>query len=463
MTSATRRPLRLPPLWLIVGAGGVITSISLGVRSTFGLFLDPIADGLDTGRGSIALAIAVQNLIWGVSQPVAGAISDRFGAARTLAGGGVLYAAALLLMSTATGPGMVLLSGGFMVGVAVGAASFAVVLSSVGRMVPPERRSLMLGVVSAVGSLGQFALIPIAQTILDRTSWETTVVVMAAVAAALVLFTPALRGRSADFVDPGIGEADRRRSLGEELRRAAGSRSYLMLNGAFFVCGFHVTFIGVHLPAYVGDIGLSESVGATALALIGLFNVFGSLAAGALGARFSPTLLLAGIYGLRALVITGFVLLPQTSTSTIVFGAAIGTLWLATVPLTSGIVAQQFGTTHAGALFGIVFLSHQIGSFIGAWMGGEVVDATGSYSPVWWTAVGLGVGAMVLHLFIDEGPVPDEPKARRIRLAPAVWLAAVGLATAIAIGSGSEPADATSDVETRVYVSFCGLSAGPWA
>ena len=199
MTSVHHPLLRRPPMWMIVAAGGVITAISLGVRSTFGLFLDPIADGLGTGRGSIALAIAVQNLIWGVSQPVAGAISDRFGAARTLAGGGALYGVALVLLSTSSGPGMVLLSGGFLTGIAIGAASFAVVLSSVGRMVPPHRRSLMLGIVSAVGSLGQFVLIPIAQAILDRTSWESTVVVMAVVATVLIAFTPLLRGRSADF------------------------------------------------------------------------------------------------------------------------------------------------------------------------------------------------------------------------------------------------------------------------
>jgi len=463
MTSASRPALRQPPLWVIVAAGGIITSISLGVRSTFGLFLDPIAEGLDTGRGSIALAIAVQNLVWGISQPVAGAISDRYGAARTLAGGGVLYAGALLLMSTATGPGLVVLSGGFLVGLAIGAASFAVVLSSIGRMVRPERRSLMLGIVSAVGSLGQFVLIPIAQSLLDRTSWETTVVVMAAVAAVLIVFTPALRGCSADFADPAVADHAEPRTLRAELRRASGSKSYLMLNGAFFVCGFHVTFIGIHLPAYVGDLGQPASVGATALALIGLFNVFGSLGAGALGARFSPTLLLAGIYGLRAVVIAGFVLLPQSSTSTILFAAAIGTLWLATVPLTSAIVAQQFGTTHAGALFGIVFLSHQIGAFIGAWMGGEVVDATGSYSPVWWTAVGLGVGAMMLHLLIDEGPVPDEPGPSRIRLAPAIWLAAVGLATIVTIGSATEPAESTVDEAPRVFTGFCGLTGRPWA
>ncbi len=408
MTQAlTHRPRF--PLWLAVVAGGIITSLSLGVRSTFGLLLEPVADGLGTELGAISLAVAIQNLLWGVSQPVAGAISDRYGAARTLAGGGVLYALALLLMSTADSAGMVLISGGFLTGVAIGAASFAVVLSAVGRMAPPEKRSLMLGTVSAVGSLGQFAMIPATRMLLDRHSWETTVVVLGVVVVAIVVAAPlmAVRLEPTAGVDQGSEPV---RPLREELRRASRSRSYVLVNAAFFVCGFHVTFIGIHLPGYSSDLGQPDSAASTALALIGLFNVFGSLLVGVLGQRFSFTRILATIYGLRAVVIAAFVVLPSSTTTTIVFGAAIGLLWLATVPMTSAIVTQQFGPTHSGTLFGIVFFSHQIGSFIGAWMGGELVDATGSYSAMWWTSVALGVFAMVVHLwFVDERPMPEPP------------------------------------------------------
>jgi len=423
---------RRPPLWLVIAAGGTIAAISLGVRSTFGIFLDPIADTVGSGRGAIGLAIAIQNLIWGLSQPIAGAVSDRFGAARTIAVGTVLWSLSMVLLSTATSTGMVLLSGGFLSGLAVGAASFSVILSSVGRMVSEERRAFTLGVISAVGSLGQFVLIPIAQRIIDGSSWQDAAVALAVIAAAALVFTPLIRGRAADFPDPRAA-TETPRTLREEFGRALSHRSYLYLCAAFFVCGFHVTFIGTHLPAYVGDIGQTTSTGSSALALIGLFNVFGSLAAGVLGSRFSNTKLLAGIYGLRAVVISAFMLLPAGSGLTLAFAVAIGTLWLATVPLTGAIVAKQFGTTHSGALFGVVFLGHQMGSFIGAWVGGEVADATGSYVSMWWIAALLGVGATVLHLLIDEGPAPDEPVTRRgPRLAPAALalIIVVGGATA---------------------------------
>ena len=366
--AATHRPRF--PLWVAIVAGGAITAVSLGVRSTFGLLLEPIADGLDTQTGSIAIAIAVQNLLWGFSQPVAGAISDRFGAARTLAGGGVLYLAAMLLLAQASAPGMVLVSGGFVTGVAIGVASFAVVLSAVGKMAPPEKRSLYLGIVSAVGSLGQFVLVPITQWHLDRNDWSDTVVVLGLVAAVIVLVAPFMTMSRVDVgpADTGLGDdaasgggaaPEPGRTLRQELRRAGHSRSYLMLNGAFFVCGFHVTFIGVFLPGYAEDGGLSPSTASTALALIGLFNVAGSLIVGVLGQRMRFTTVLAWIYGLRAVVIAGYILVPLSATSTIVFSMGMGLLWLATVPMTSAIVTQQFGPAHAGALFGIVFLSHR--------------------------------------------------------------------------------------------------------
>ncbi len=453
------------PLWLVIAAGGVITAISLGIRSTFGLFLDPVVETLGTDRGTFALAIAIQQIVWGLSQPVAGAVSDRFGAARTLAAGSVLYAVALVLMSTASGTGMLILSAGFLTGLSVGAASFAVVLSAVGRMVPPTRRPMALGIVSAVGSLGQFVLIPIVRARIDASSWESTAVVLAVVAVSAAVFAPAVRGRAADFVTADVTSDPAARPLRTELRRAARARPYLLLNGAFFVCGFHVTFIATHLPSYSEDLGQAGTAASTALALVGLFNVFGSLAAGWLGVRYSNTRLLAGIYGLRALVITTFMLVPASGGLTIVFGAAMGVLWLSTVPLTSAMVTTQFGTAHAGTLFGIVFLSHQVGAFAGAWMGGELADATGSYDSSWWIAVALGVMAMLLHLMITDGPVPDAPPATGpVRVAPAaaavVLVALAAASIAGALGRAEARAEEAAASSGDPPVAYCVLHPG---
>lgn len=415
-------------LALVIVAGSVITSIVIGVRLTFGLYLDPVVDALSTDRGTYALAIAIQNLVWGLSQPFAGAIADRYGTARVLAIGAVGYAASMVLMASADSTGVLLLSAGFLVGLSTGAASFAVVLSAVGRLVPPDRRSMALGIVTAMGSVGQFVLVPFTQRLLASTDWRTTVVVLAGVVVLVAVFAPPFRGRAVDQMSAAEA-AEGERPLSEELRRAAGHRSYVLLNLAFFVCGFHVTFIGTHLPSYVADLGIAASAAATALALIGLFNIAGSLTAGWLGGHHSKTRLLSIIYAARAVVIAGYVLLPISATTTIVFGALFGLLWLSTVPLTSGIVTQQFGTRHAGALFGIVFLSHQLGAFIGVWLGGELSDATGSYRVVWFLAIALGVMAAILHLFIDEGPAPLLPA----RADGGIGLAPVGAAALVAV------------------------------
>lgn len=398
------------PLWVVIAFGGILTAVSLGVRSTFGVFLEPVVDSVLNGaQGPWGIAIAIQSIMWGLSQPVAGAISDRYGGAVTFAGGTVLYAIALLLMAQADSAAMIIIAGGFLTGIAIGAASFAVVLSAVGRMVDPSRRSMALGVVSAVGSLGQFALVPLARYLIDQWSWQDTFVAFAILTAVTIAFTPALRGSARRFFpEPAATTTDR--TLREELHRAARARPYLLLNAAFFVCGFHVTFIGSYLPRYGEDLGHKRAA-TTALALIGLFNVFGSLAAGALGDRYSKTKLLGGIYAARAVVIAAYVLLPASSTTTLIFGATIGVLWLSTVPLTSGMVTEQFGTTHSGALFGIVFFSHQLGAFAGAIGGGWAHDRYGSYELVWWIAVALGVAALLIHLSITEGPIPEPPAA----------------------------------------------------
>ena len=450
---------------MVIAAGGVITALSLGVRSTFGLLVVPIADGLGSDLASISLAVAVQNLLWGFSQPVAGALSDRFGAPPVLAAGGVLYIVAMALMSMAESSGMILLSGGFIAGIAIGAASFAVVLSAVGRMTPPEKRSMMLGIVSAVGSLGQFVLIPVARRLLANGTWESASLVLALTLIPIVLFAPMMRairiasGAPQDGAPVDAGEPVR--TLSEDLSIARRTPSYLMLNAAFFVCGFHVTFIGIHLAGFAESQSISPGTAATALALIGLFNVFGSLLVGWLGQKHAYTHLLAGIYGLRAVVIAIFVLLPITATSTIIFAMAMGVLWLSTVPPTSGIVTQQFGPTNAGALFGVVFLSHQIGSFIGAWLGGLLVDLTQSYTFMWWLAVALGIFAMGMHLLLDEGPASFDPPPRRgVRLAPAAIALIVGLGVFTTIDSALD-ADAaaaqTPDDAEPAPVHYCIL------
>jgi len=447
------------PLWLIVAFGGAITSIALGIRSTFGLYVDPVIETLDTGRETFGLMVAVQSLVWGFSQPIAGAISDRWGAGRTLAAGGVLYVLALVLMAQSTSSGMIILSGGVLSGLAVGAASFAVVLSSVGRMVSAERRSVVLGSVSALGSLGQFAMIPLGRLLLDRTTWQNTVLVMAAVAATLMVFTPMFRGRASDYPSTNHMDTSATRTLRQELGRASRVPSYWLLCGGFLVCGFHVTFIGTYLVSYTQDarFDVSLSTASWALALIGLFNVVGSFSAGLLGQRFSYTKLLAIIYGMRAVFIAAYVVIPISGTTTIIFGATIGLLWLATVPLTSAIVTQQFGTTHSGALFGLVFLFHQFGSFFGAWLGGRFADATGSYVVVWWVAVALGIVAMIFHLMLDERPVPDQdvPGAGAVRLAPAAVALVVAVASVTAAVAPTSAAEASAqDSETALYCSL---------
>lgn len=464
------------PLALLVVAGGLITAASLGARSTFGLFLDPVVTTIGTGRSTFALAVAFQNLAWGLSQPFAGAIADRFGTARVLSAGAVLYALGLAMLANASSPAAVYVSIGLVIGVGTGAASFAVVLAAVGRMAPPHRRSMALGVASAMGSIGQLGLIPLFRWLIDSVSWQEAALWLAAIVLSVVLFAPFLRGRSADqaarAAGSGVGVAaaagsvtgtEPKVALRHELRRAAHSRAFRLLNLGFFVCGFHVTFVGTHLASYAKDVGQPRSVAANALAVIGLFNIFGSLLAGYLGSRFAKRKLLSIIYGTRAVVFTVFMLVPHTTASFLAFGAAMGVLWLSTVPLTSGIVASQFGTAHAGTLFGIVFLSHQVGAFIGAWMGGTLADRLHSYNPVWWIGVGLGVMAAVVHLLIDEGPQPDVPAApdRRLVTRPAFGAAVLVAVLSLGgvIGSLHATANATeaADASAPTASLFCPL------
>jgi len=397
----------------ILLAGMVVMTLGIGIRQSFGLFLQPMSADLGWGREVFALAIAVQNILWGLSQPVFGAMADRWGAGRVVAGSGIAYAVGLWLMGQTTDPLMLHLSAGLLVGLALSGLSFSVVLGAVGRAYPAERRGTALAIASAGGSFGQFLMVPLGQQFISAYGWSNAFAIMAALALVTVLMAPALAGRpSGQQLGPELGV----RGALDEARRHSG---YLFLTAGFFVCGFHVTFIGTHLPASLADRGLDAGSSAFALALIGLFNIFGSLGFGMLGQRFSKKRVLALIYILRAVVILAFLLAPMTPFVAYAFAAGMGLLWLGTVPVTSALVAQIFGPRYLGTLFGMVFLSHQVGSFLGVWLGGRLYDATGSYDAVWWIAILLGVLAAGLHLPIDERPVTRQPVAPAQRPQPA--------------------------------------------
>jgi predicted MFS family arabinose efflux permease len=382
-----------------IACGAFIVLLSFGIRSGFGLFLQPISLDLGWGREVFALALAIQNLLWGLSQPFVGALADKWGTARTVVGGGLLYALGVYLMSTTTSPAELYFSAGVLIGLGLSGTGFGVVLAAVARSVPPERRSVALGITTAVGSLGQFLLPPIGQALLSAYGWQSALALLAFGSIAMVLAAGGLRGR---VQTSGHGHQTIRQALVE-----AGAHSgYLYLTAGFFVCGWHVAFIAVHLPAYLADGGLSTEVAAWCLALVGLFNVIGSYAAGVLGGRLSKKYCLSFLYAARAVLILAFIMLPLSPASALVFSAIMGLLWLSTVPLTSGLVAQIFGPRYMATLFGIVFLSHQVGSFFGVWLGGYLYDVYGSYDLIWWLSVALGLLAALLHWPIDEREVP---------------------------------------------------------
>ena len=388
---------RTPVLVLVCGA--IILTLGLGIRASFGLFLQPMSMDLGWGRSHFSFAMALSNLIWGLAQPFFGAWADKQGAGRVVVVSGLLYAGGLALMPFSTTPLMLDASAGLMVGLGLSGVSFGVILGVVGRAFPPERRSLALGIASSGGSFGQFLMLPFGQLLISTLGWQTALLVLAGTIMATVPLAAAMmEGRRP--VATGAQQ-----SLNQALREAGGHSGFWYLTAGFFVCGFQVAFISVHLPAYLVDVRMTPAVGATALALIGLFNIAGSFVAGYLGGRFSKKYLLSGIYILRAVIIALFLVMPVTPLTVYLFAAGIGFLWLGTVPLTNGLVAQIFGVRFVSMLFGIVFLSHQIGSFAGVWLGGYLFDATGSYNLVWIGSIALGVIAAILNLPIDERPV----------------------------------------------------------
>ena len=393
-------------IWLFVAAGSLISYLGFGIRANFGLFLAPMSADLGWGREVFAFAIAIQNLMWGLGQPIAGMIADKFGTARVLAVGGLLYAVGIYGMSEATSPVMFHLTGGLLVGLGLSGTSFALVLAALGRVVPEKNRALALGIGTAAGSMGQFLLVPLGQAFIGAYGWSTALVLLAILAVVIIPLSTIFRGNAQTAPD-----ADKQ-SMVQALGEASRHSGYLYLTAGFFVCGFHIAFIGTHLPAFITDQGLSAELGAQALAVLGLFNVFGAIMAGVLGNRYQKKNLLSLIYLSRAIAITLFILLPISPATVLFFSAAIGLTWLSTVPLTSGIVAQVFGPRYMATLFGFVFVSHQLGSFLGVWLGGKLFDQLGSYDVIWWLGIALGLFAALVHLPIDERPAARLAAAR---------------------------------------------------
>ena len=391
--------------------GAAIVTLSMGIRHGFGLWLQPITMDRGWTRETFALAIAVQNLAWGAAGPFAGALADRYGAFRVLIVGTLFYSAGLVLMALSTSGLAFMGSAGLLIGMAQAGTTYAIVYGVIGRNVVPEKRSWAMGVAAAAGSFGQFLMVPVENWLIGGFGWQQALLVLGCVALAILPLAFGLKEPPALTAAKG----PHHQSIGAALREAFAYPSFQLLMAGYFVCGFQVVFIGVHLPSYLKDHGLTPNVATTALALVGLFNVFGTYTAGTLGARLPKRYILSSIYFLRALVIATFVLAPLTPISVYLFAAAIGFLWLSTVPPTNAVIAQIFGVQYLSMLGGFVFLSHQVGSFLGAWLGGKLYGLTGSYDIVWWIAVALGIFAGIVNL-----PVREAAIERGARTAPAV-------------------------------------------
>ena len=374
----------------------LIVTLSMGIRHGFGLWLQPITMERGWTRETFAFALAVQNLAWGLAGPVAGMLADRYGAFRVLLVGSVLYAMGLVLMALATSGLAFTGSAGLLLGMAQSGTTYAVVYGVIARQVDPAKRSWAMGVAAAAGSFGQFLMVPVENWLIGTWGWQNALFVLGCLALVIMPLALGLR-------EPAKAAAvGMQQSVGAALREAFAYPSFRLLMAGYFVCGFQVVFIGVHMPSYLKDHGLAPGVATTALALIGLFNVFGTYAAGSLGQRMPKRYILSAIYALRAVAIVVFLLAPLTPLSVYIFAAVMGFLWLSTVPPTNAIVAQIFGVQYMSMLGGFVFLSHQVGSFMGVWLGGKLYDATGSYDVVWWIAVALGVFAALINLPVRE-------------------------------------------------------------
>ena len=403
----TDLPAYTPKAKLIILCGCLIALLAFGPRSAMGFFQQPILDTTGWGSATFGLAIAIQNLAWGIGQPIFGALADRFGAYKSIAAGGIIYALGLYSMGTAEAPIWLHIGGGILVGLGVAAGSFGIILSVFARNVAPEQRSLVFGMGTAAGSAGMFLFSPLSVKLIENYGWSSSLLIMSALMLLIPLLAIPLRGNAKSG---SIAVENMNQTIADALREALGHKSFLLLTTGFFVCGFQVAFITAHFPKYIADLGLDVSLGgltvaAWAIALIGLFNIFGSLASGVLGQKYSKPKMLSYLYIGRSIATTAFLLLPQTPLSVIIYSIIMGLLWLSTVAPTNALVAVMFGTRHLGMLGGVVFFSHQLGSFLGVYYGGYLRDLTGSYDIVWWLGVLLGIFAAIIHWRIQEKAV----------------------------------------------------------
>ena len=379
--------------------GALIVTVSMGIRHGFGLWLQPITMERGWTRETFAFAIAIQNLAWGFAGPLAGALADRYGAVKVLFAGSVLYALGLVTMGLATSGLAFTGSAGVLLGMAQSGTTYAVVYGVIGRNVAADKRSWAMGVTAAAGSFGQFLMVPVENWLIGSFGWQQALFLLGCLSLAIIPLAFGLK-------EPAfVKVAGVQQSMLHAVREAFAYPSFRWLMAGYFVCGFQVVFIGIHMPSYLKDHGLTPSVATTALALIGLFNVFGTYTAGALGQRMPKRFILSGIYALRSVAIVIFLAVPLTPLSVYVFAAAMGVLWLSTIPPTNAVVAQIFGVRYLSMLGGIVFVSHQLGSFMGVWLGGKLYDMTGSYDVVWWIAVALGVFAAIANLPVKESAI----------------------------------------------------------
>jgi MFS family permease len=392
---------RTPMVILVCGC--LIGAIAFGPRAALGLFLTPMSAANGWSREVFSLALAIQVIVWGTAQPFAGAIADRFGSMRVLSAGAALYCAGLVLMAYSRTPGMLDFSAGVLAGLGIAGSSFTIVIAAFSKLMPPQMRSLAFGVGTAAGSFGQFLFSPVAVGFIDLFGWQYTLVAFGAITLLVIPLSAAVRTPPMDA--GGHHDVASKQSLRHALIEAFGHRPYVLLVLGFFTCGFQLLFITVHLPAYLIDRGLSVDAGAWAIGVIGLFNIIGSITAGWLGDRMPKRYLLSIIYVVRSLAVVAFISLPVTTGSAIAFGAVMGLLWLSTVPPTSGLVALMFGTRWMATLFGFAFFSHQVGGFLGVWLGGLLYTSTGSYDVVWWLSVVLGIISAIINLPIIEKPI----------------------------------------------------------
>lgn len=395
--TAVAAPHRLSMTQVLL-CGAAVVTLSMGIRHGFGLWLQPITMDRGWSRETFAFAMAVQNLAWGLAGPFAGMWADRFGAFRVLVVGGILYALGLVAMAAATSGLAFTGSAGLLLGMAQSGTTYAVIYGVIGRNVAPEKRSWAMGVTAAAGSFGQFLMVPVENWLIGGLGWQNALYVLGGLSLAILPLAFGLHERAGTAA----AASGPRQTVREALREAFAYPSFRLLTAGYFVCGFQVVFIGVHLPSYLKDQGLTPDVATTALALIGLFNVVGTYAAGTLGQRLAKRYILAAIYLLRAVAIVAFVLTPVSAWSVYVFASVMGVLWLSTVPPTNALVAQIFGVQYMSMLGGFVFLSHQVGSFLGVWLGGKLYDLSGSYTIVWWLAVALSVVAALVNLPVRE-------------------------------------------------------------